>query len=510
MEKETVVPYRRIIFIFTLICSLIIGLSALASAQTPRPTPTGNETTRKQEVGKWLRIIKSPDPLYVMRGGDATFDVVVINTSGSFALTDVEVTDPLTPDCSQSIGNLLANETVSYKCSYRNVQTAFTNEIIVTGVNATNNKDDAASDTARVEVLELTADMEAQPDALPVPGGPVKLAVTVTNKSSTAVRLTALTSAKLGNLADPQNPLLQGNTCPTFGNLPTLQANGGTLTCSFTAEATGFQGNVTFDVTATAVAGSSSEVSGSGGTVVNLFEVIDAKLLAAEDKVALGGSVKLTATVNNLSTIRNVVITRLVDATLGDVDCELPRNLAPGESFSCSYQQTATGDVGETQSFILEVIGTTDDDPPLNAGDRASADITVIEPFIHLPLLFNIPKPNTCTTALPLETDELYEFYPFFRDTYYRFELASTATVSVEVRQFKPADAQIVVYKDLGGCSPATLEVVDFNIDDDPKTRETRILDEIGEQQAGNYYIRVFIASQLPGTQPYTLFIRTN
>ena len=498
--------YRRITFVFVLFCSFTIGLRALATAQSPTPTPTGNETTSKQEVGKWLRIIKSPDPLYVIRGSDATFDIVVINTSGSFALTDVAVNDPLAPDCNQSIGNLLANQTVSYKCTYRNVQTAFTNEVIVTGINATNNKEDEASDTARVEVLELTADMEAQPDTLPVPGGPVKLDVTVTNKSSAEVRLTALTSSKLGNLTDPQNPLLQGSTCPTTGNLPTLGANGGTLSCSFTAEATGFQGNVAFDVTATAVAGSSAEVSGSGGTVVTLFEVIDMTLSAAEDRVALGGSVKLTATVGNKSTFRTVVITRMVDATLGEVDCALPRTLGPGGSFDCSYQQRATGDVGETQSFILEVFGNTNDVPPLNVGDRASTDITVIEPLIHLPLVFNIPKPDTCSAALQLETESLYRFYPLFSRTWYKFDLDSPAEIVVEFRQFKAEDAQIQVLKyPETECLSAPIRI-GYSQED----KETRIINVIGEQQAGTYYVFVVIADKLPLEEPYSLLIRTN
>jgi uncharacterized repeat protein (TIGR01451 family) len=79
-----------------------------------------------------IQIVKDPKSQTVTKGNTATFTITVLNT-GDVALTDVVVTDALSPDCNRTIGNLAPGQSVSYKCTRPNVQSSFTNVAVVTG-----------------------------------------------------------------------------------------------------------------------------------------------------------------------------------------------------------------------------------------------------------------------------------------------------------------------------------------------------------------------------------------
>jgi uncharacterized repeat protein (TIGR01451 family) len=79
-----------------------------------------------------VQIVKDPKSQTVTKGNTATFTITVLNT-GDVALTDVVVTDALSPDCNRTIGNLAPGQSVSYKCTRPNVQSSFTNVAVVTG-----------------------------------------------------------------------------------------------------------------------------------------------------------------------------------------------------------------------------------------------------------------------------------------------------------------------------------------------------------------------------------------
>jgi len=72
------------------------------------------------------------DTRTVISGSDVTFDIVVTNT-GDVDLTNVEVSDPLVPDCDRVIGSLAVGESESYSCTVENVTEGFTNIAAVTG-----------------------------------------------------------------------------------------------------------------------------------------------------------------------------------------------------------------------------------------------------------------------------------------------------------------------------------------------------------------------------------------
>ncbi len=479
----------------------------------------GEETTRiyaapRAEAGvagQWLRLFKSPDHSYVNRGAAVRFTIVVLNTSPDDALRDVAVSDPLTPDCNRpDIGMLPAEGEYSYSCTYENVQVPFSNEAVVSGINNSNEQPDSTSDTARVDILELNATIDTSADTVAAPGGPIRFTVTITNASSVDVQLTSLISPQLGDLTDSLNSNLEDNTCAVEAGLPLLGSDGDSIQCAFTSDVIGLPGDYSFNVNASGVVENTSvNVSGSGTTVVKIYEIISASLTADRDHVLPGEAVDLTVAIQNLGDSESVRILTIEDATLGDVtlfgDCELPQLLDVGEAYSCQYEQTSTAAIGEEQSYILTVAGETAADPPVALGDQASATVEVIEPIVLLPMVTLVPQPTSCTAPLFIDIDTVYQFYPDTEHAIYWFALADTTDVVVELMNFLPEEGQIAIYKDTGkGCDPASLEDIGF----DGSSDIDRTL-AVGAQEAGNYYVYIFSGADLGREQAYSLLVRT-
>ena len=94
-----------------------------------------------------ISIVKNPKSQTVTTGGTATFTITVTNT-GDVALTNVAVTDPLSPNCNRTIGTLNPGQSVSYTCTRPNVQASFNNVAVATGT--AGDKTVSAQDTAPV------------------------------------------------------------------------------------------------------------------------------------------------------------------------------------------------------------------------------------------------------------------------------------------------------------------------------------------------------------------------
>ena len=102
-----------------------------------------------------ITIVKNPKSQTITRGGTATFTITVTNT-GDVALTDVKVTDALSPNCNRTIGTIAPGAAVTYTCTRPNVTASFNNVAVATGkAGATTvTAQDTAPVTARAAALK--------------------------------------------------------------------------------------------------------------------------------------------------------------------------------------------------------------------------------------------------------------------------------------------------------------------------------------------------------------------
>jgi uncharacterized repeat protein (TIGR01451 family) len=102
-----------------------------------------------------ITIVKNPKSQSITRGGTATFTITVTNT-GDVALTNVTVSDPLSPNCNRTIGTLAPGASSSYTCTRANVTANFTNVAVASGTagGTTVTAQDTAPVTAKAAALQ--------------------------------------------------------------------------------------------------------------------------------------------------------------------------------------------------------------------------------------------------------------------------------------------------------------------------------------------------------------------
>jgi len=91
-----------------------------------------NETPLVVKPHPAIAIVKNPKSQTVTTGGTATFTITVTNT-GDVTLTNVAVSDALSPNCNKTIGTLAPGQSTSYTCTRANVKANFTNVAVATG-----------------------------------------------------------------------------------------------------------------------------------------------------------------------------------------------------------------------------------------------------------------------------------------------------------------------------------------------------------------------------------------
>ncbi|MFL6034020.1 MAG: hypothetical protein ACJ74I_03000, partial [Gaiellaceae bacterium] len=113
-------------------------------AVTPVPAPA-------------IAIVKNPKGQTINKGATARFQITVTNT-GNVTLTNVTVTDPLSPNCNRTqaqipaLASMAPKATVTYSCSRPSVQADYDNVATATGTPPTG-PNVTASDTAPVKVV---------------------------------------------------------------------------------------------------------------------------------------------------------------------------------------------------------------------------------------------------------------------------------------------------------------------------------------------------------------------
>ena len=263
MRKSKSVVYSLSLFLAIL---LIISLAARAA-----------DASSKKEAnspGKYLRILKSPDQQTILRGDFASFTIVVLNNSDQVNLTDVVVQDLFTPDCNRNIGNLPADSNFPpYKCTLIDVQESVVNWITVEGTNPVDGEVDFATDTADVDIMDISVMVDAVPSEIQSPGGEIEFSVNISNTGSVTATLNSLTSVPFGNLIDPANQLITDNSCVEILNISMLLPDS-EEECFFKGEILGEMGQVPVEVTAGAEGGGEISISKMGVTYINISDPV--------------------------------------------------------------------------------------------------------------------------------------------------------------------------------------------------------------------------------------------
>jgi LruC domain-containing protein len=106
-----------------------------------------------------------------------------------------------------------------------------------------------------------------------------------------------------------------------------------------------------------------------------------------------GGEVTFTVVVENQSNpLDPVTITSLVDDIHGDLNgqgtCSVPQTIQPGDSYTCTFTATVSGNIGYSETDTVTATGTDDEGTPVSDSDDAT--VTVIGRYkYYIPLLYN-------------------------------------------------------------------------------------------------------------------------
>lgn len=103
-----------------------------ADVEDDDATVTDSDPSHYFGANPAIDIEKTPDDTVVEFGAPHTFDIAVTNT-GNLPLTGVVVTDPETPSCDRTIGDLAVGEVVAYSCDVAAVERFIDNVARVTG-----------------------------------------------------------------------------------------------------------------------------------------------------------------------------------------------------------------------------------------------------------------------------------------------------------------------------------------------------------------------------------------
>jgi uncharacterized repeat protein (TIGR01451 family) len=214
--------------------------SATATGTPPvGPNATDTDTADVDVIAPAINVEKTPDNQQIVSGGTATFTITVTNT-GDVALTTVNVTDELAPDCARSnLGTLAPGASTSYTCTRANVTADFTNSATATGT-PPSGPDVSDTDTAAVDVTHPSINVEKTPDSQTFQtGGTATFTITVANTGDvtlTNVNVTdalapgcARTSAQLGANATLAPGATFNYTC-TLANVTASFTNSATAT----------------------------------------------------------------------------------------------------------------------------------------------------------------------------------------------------------------------------------------------------------------------------------------
>ncbi len=279
------------------------------------------------------------DTQTISPGGTATFTVTVVN-NGNVDLTNVSVSDPLSPACDMMIGDLAVGEAIQYTCSIDDVTDSFTNLAEVTGDPVGGGdpvSDDDPSDVLVVGTASVSIDKHAADGSdlqLINPGQEATFEIVVTNTGEVDLENVLVTDPLLPECDMEIGFLAVGESVSYFCVDPNVQANYVNL-ATVVADPTNGDPQVSDE--------DDSEVDLTNPAVLIVKD--DADNTDDTQLVEIGGTATFTITVVNKG---NVDLENVQVSDPASPDCDTTIDLIPvGESVS----YTCTID-NVTSSFI--------------------------------------------------------------------------------------------------------------------------------------------------------------
>lgn len=408
---------------------------AAVTALLGNEVPVSDTDEALVDVLQPIEIRKEPAEQIVAPGESATFDISVTNLSQGDTLTNVVVSDPLTPDCDRNLGTLMPLQSTGYTCQTGPLFANLTNVATVTA----DGPEVPVTDSAGADVLvaETRIEIRKEPLLQMLPfAATASFTITVTNPDPTAKEnvvvsdpLTPDCSRSLGTLAPGASADYTCSTGPLLADLENL--------------ATATADSVTGPVQAQATA------------LVDIDEPLALTKEPFVQQVAPGGAAGFTLTVTNLSASTLTAVT-VTDPLTPDCGRDLG-SLAAGESasYACASgalandfinvatvtATTAAGPVTATASAVVDVtnpleIVKTALTPLVPAGDAATFQITLtnvtMETMSNLvvtdPLTPDCARSAGALADLPGETSISYTCETGALDA----DLTNTATVTAD------------------------------------------------------------------------------
>jgi uncharacterized repeat protein (TIGR01451 family) len=212
------------------------------------PKVTASDSAPVTVIHPAIAIVKSPDGQSVNSGDTFTFTITVTNT-GDVDLSDVLVTDPLTPSCDNTLGSLLQGASTSYTCTTAALTASFTNLASVSGTPPVG-PPVTASDTAPVTVVTPPPPAAPTHPSISVSKLPASQTVTTGLTATFTIAVTntgdvTLTNVNVGDALSPgcarTSADIPALATMTPGQTVTYQCTSPAVTASFTnvAVATG-------------------------------------------------------------------------------------------------------------------------------------------------------------------------------------------------------------------------------------------------------------------------------
>jgi hypothetical protein len=498
-------------------------LQLTASGQTSGKGSASDDANAFVNVLKpGLRIIKRPETQTVRAGETAQFSIVIFNNSPSVVLTNVKVDDSGVPDCDLDPSipiSLLPGDSRDYSCELPNVQEPSVGVATVQGKDPVENVILTATDAAWVELLEVSAALEASPASIPEPGGLLTFTADVINTGSIPLTLSALSTVQYGDLLDPDNPGVPSatNTCLQDGPLPDIAPDGGRFSCTFVAAVLGQPSNVNVILNTSAVNDENEVVEATTSTSVTIADeapLIDVGVTANPNIVqAPAQTVVYTVRVDNSSPSDTATIIALEDSILGTLDgrgsCEVPTAAIPiGGFYTCEFSTLVSGAAGS--SVTRTIAATARDEDPGGPDTTVSDEIEVtitdrpVKQLLLPAIAHDYVEPNNgCGRAYPILINRQYLFDIVDEKDYYAFSIPKAGKVRLEITNFGILDNQVSVYRK--PCPPNLGPLVAQDL----REAANKVL-EFDAAGPGNYWIFIANAAPTKPLPPYGLIVKQN